>query len=165
MQYVLFIWFAIVYLIILIIILGLKNAANKKINEPGLKKLAAYITSMSTGLKCTCFNSGRKGAGLRFNRCDVYILEDAVFICGFTKILSYKIFTGHIFLTLEPAKYYPLQLPFNIVKPKKINPYSFNNEVYIEFGESGWNGVNTEIRIKGLAEEQKKLLIIHNSYN
>jgi hypothetical protein len=39
--------------------------------------------------------------------------------------------------------------------------HSFGNEVYIEFGESSFSSTGVEIRLKGLSEEEKKLIVVN----
>jgi len=105
-------------------------------------------------IKAEVFTSGRKNTSLIFNACHIYTTDDALFIFGYKDLGVFTIDIAPIIITNNSNHYYSA----SVVKPKKFNPHSFNQDVYIEFGESGWQTTNVEIRLKGLTNDEKQYL-------
>lgn len=128
----------------------------KKKQDETLKRLEGKILSSKEYVKCESFGSGGRSSSFRFNRCDIYVLEDAVFIAGYVKFFSLKIYNSSVLLTKNPDKYVPLSFHTIVEKPNKVNSNSFNGAVYIDFGELGWNKTNISLRLLGLTEDDKQ---------
>lgn len=107
---------------------------------------------------CSAFNSGAKGGGFNFNRCDLYLIPNALVILGYTNIGPFKHLSPPIILTAEKEVYPTSFVYAKVIKPKKINLNSYHGEVYIEFEVKTWMTTNVEIRLKGISNENKETL-------
>jgi len=110
-------------------------------------------------VRADVFTSGRKNTSLIFNACHIYTTDDALLIFGYKDLGIFTIEIVPLILTNNPQKYYYLSGSATIIKPKKFNLNSFNSDVYIEYGESGWQTTNVEIRLIKLTPEEKQHLL------
>jgi len=110
------------------------------------------------GVRCSTFCSGAKNSKYIFNRCDLYLTDDAIILLGYLSIGRFKIFRSPIILTSIQARYMHFSITSTVLAPRKLNINSFSKEVFIEFGEAGWRTTNVEVRLKGLSNEEKELI-------
>ena len=115
--------------------------------------LKDQIISRKNFVKCETFTSGRRTSAYRFNYCDLIFFKESFLIIGYDKYGNSKSFVKKIFISKGIVN--------KTEKLKKINLHSFGNEVYIEFGESSFSSTGVEIRLKGLSEEEKKLIVVN----
>lgn len=131
---------------------------NKKNHEAMVSYFDDAIVYSKKYIQAKVYTSGRKNTSLLFNLCHLYTTQDAVLLLGYKDFEVYTAYNIPILLTSNPEKYYCLADKAQVIKPKKFNLQSFNHEVYIEFGDSGWDTTNIAIHLKGLTEEEKKYL-------
>lgn len=151
-----FITFIVATIFIAIIVTIISSSHYKKRQGETLRLLQGRILFLKENVKCESFKSGGSTSSFRFNRCNIYILEDAIFIAGYVTLFTSKSYNSSVLLTNNPDKYFPLSFHTIVEKPNKVNPNSFNNAVYIDFGESAWNKMNISLRLFGLTEEDKQ---------
>ncbi len=106
-------------------------------------------------IKCEIYKTGASKSGYRFNRCDLYVLDNAILITGRLNFLGIKMYSSSVIISKNPDKNLQYSGFAEIVKPSKINPDSFGGSVYIEFGEADWTTTNVNIILKGLSDEEK----------
>ena len=95
---------------------------------------------------------GLKNRDYLFNRCDLYLVKDALIILGFTKNSLIKQLSLPIILTSEQSKF-SNRFPFAYVKP--INRINFEeNIVKINFGEKGITKTEVVLKLKSLKLEE-----------
>ena len=147
---------AIVYLIVFFGSAFLINRAQYR----GYKQIADGIVSHYTTLalfikqdiRADVFTLGtRNGYFNRFKRCDIYFMEYSIIIVGYTLLWGKKIY----------AK--PLILAQNDPAIKKVNPDSFNHEVYIDFEYNTKKFHNIEIHLKGLTDDERSRFTMLNN--
>lgn len=154
----------IIGLVLFVLIVGgitmLLNQAEKVKYEKILTDVGDKIKISHPGVRCSTFGSGAKNSNYIFNRCDLYLTDDAAIIFGYTPLGQFKLLRSPIILTASQARYLRFSLLSTVIAPGKLNVNSFNNEVFIEFGEAGWRTTNVEIRMKELSNEEKELIAI-----
>jgi hypothetical protein len=130
------------------------------------QRLTAHILSLFQGriietikdLKAESLVSGRKSKAAEqshFKRCDVYILPDAVFIATYLPIFGMKVARRPLLITRNISSYSEFQASGVLPDIKKINPDSFSNSVYIEYGESSLKSHSADIHLYGLTDAQR----------
>lgn len=135
-----------------------KHTNHKKQAELLLAGLGETVVKSMYKLACETVTSGLKNRDFLFSNCDLHLTRDAVILVGYTRTGFTCLFSTPIILTYN-IQAYAAQYPFvHVVKPEKVNPYSFNNEVYITFGNSGFATTNVEIRLKGVTDDIKREL-------
>ena len=101
--------------------------------------------------KSFTMTAGLKNRDFLFNRCDIYLIQDAIIILGFTKNSLLKQLSLPIIIT-HNAEYVSR---FNFAYVRKPNNINFDNEqVKITFGEKGTLGTDVVIKLLGLTETQ-----------
>ncbi len=113
------------------------------------------------GAKCSTHVFGGKNTNYLFNRADLYIMDDTVFICGYSKFFNWKIKKSVIVLSRKKERI-KLILPkasFPILR--KLNANSNKNEVFIEFTEEDYKYLILEIRFIGLTNETRNNINIY----
>ena len=102
--------------------------------------------------KTSTMTIGLKNRDYLFNRCDLYLVKDALIILGFTKNSLIKQLSLPIILTSEQSKF-SNRFPFAYVKP--INRINFEeNIVKINFGEKGITKTEVVLKLKSLKLEE-----------
>lgn len=139
----------------------LLRSENSKVVEKEIAKIQNLNLNLNLSLqsiKCKTFTSGAPNSIYVFKLADLYFYENAFLIVGYFKIGKYKFYKTAILLSNDIEL---LNNPLvTVTIPKKTNLNSFNNDVFIEFGESNFSETNVEVFIKNLNEEQKKLIKI-----
>lgn len=156
-MYAAFIPFIFITVIVLLTIYNSKQ--NKQKQELLLKTFSDTFTFTKKFVRANVFTSGRKNNSLVFNACHIYTTQDMVLLFGYKDLGVFEINTMPVLLTNNPQKYAYLSGTASIIKPKKFNPHSFNNDVYIEFGESGWKTTSVDIRLLKLTDEEKQHIL------
>ncbi len=108
------------------------------------------------GVRCKTFRSGGAWSSPLFNRCTLYLLDNGILIMGYNKFFGLTFYSESIIFTKNVAVYDNLYWYALIERPKKVNPDSFGNTVYIDIGESGSQNVTINIILKGLTTEEKQ---------
>ena len=134
------------------------NQQTRKENLIIVEAIKDTIVFSLTNVVCSTFKSGIKGGNFDFNRCDLYLNEDALIILGYKKIGVFEYLSSPV-IVVGNYEEYPLSFKSaKVMKPKKINMNSFNNEVYIEFEVKGWMTTTLEIRLKHISFDNKEKL-------
>ena len=103
--------------------------------------------------KTSTMTIGLNNRNFLFNRCDLYLTENAMIILGFTKDSFFKQLSLPIILTTE-LREFSNRFPFAYVK--KVNKISFeNNIVKINFGEKGITKTEVVLKFNSLNEIEK----------
>ncbi|RWU09801.1 hypothetical protein [Pedobacter chitinilyticus] len=105
-----------------------------------------------TDVTCETSTSGLKNGKYLFTKCDLIFLENALTIIVSRKIGKQKLYSNLIFIESKIA------LGHGAIK--RFNLHSFNGDVYIEFGESGFTSTNVTVQLKNLTPEEKNLIKI-----
>ncbi len=136
-----------------------KSDSIKKLNRQLLES-KVIITKELKDIRCFCFATGKRNHDFRFNKTDVYILEDALFIFGYSEFQNLKWYKCLVILT-HREDIYKEQFPTaQIPKLYKLNLHSFNQDVFIEFQTTPGIYSNIEIRLENLSLEDKQLIKI-----
>ncbi|MBM7421156.1 MULTISPECIES: hypothetical protein [Chryseobacterium] len=118
------------------------------------------VTKQLQNVKCFTFATGRRRENFRFNRADLVMTDDALFIFGFYKLAKLKFYQCLIILT-DQKEYYTQHFESATIPVLiKFNLNSFNNDVYIEFGKSDSLYENIEIRLENLSAEDKNYIYL-----
>jgi hypothetical protein len=97
--------------------------------------------------------SGINNRNFQFNRCDLYITEQAIIVLGFTKDSFIKDLSAPIILTSQIASF-SRRFPYAYVK--KINTIDFrNNCIQINFGEKGFAETEVDLDLNSLSDIEK----------
>lgn len=145
--------YPLVFLCIVILISRQKIKANKKRTQFVLSQMEGDIIDTIEGVKAEVFASGRKGSkDFYFRKCDIYVLEDAVFLATYSLLGQGK----PLFLSANQDKYAHFKAGGIFPDIKKINPDSFSHSVYIEYGESSFSSVGVDIHLYGLTNAQRE---------
>lgn len=109
---------------------------------------------------------GLNNSDFLFNRCDLYVIKNAIIILGFTKDSFFKQLSTPIILTHELNKF-SSRFPFVLAKkPNKIN--FENNIVKINFEEKGITKTEAILKLTSLKENEINKIkeIVHkNNWN
>ena len=160
MNYIPFIIFPIVFLIIFFD----RFYSHKKVVQElqKIKKMEFKLIAKKENVRCSTMTSGRKKIDSLYRKADLYFMNDALIIAGYYNFLQRKIYKNLLIATQELEFYKDnFENADEIIIPKKLNLNSFNNDVYIEFGESSFTSTNVEIRIKNLTNEEKMQIKIY----
>lgn len=95
---------------------------------------------------------GLNNSDFLFNRCDLYVIKNAIIILGFTKDSFFKQLSSPIILTYELNEF-SNRFPFaRVKKPNKVN---FENEVLkINFGEKGITKTEVILKLTSLNKNE-----------
>lgn len=157
MEYSPAIFFLLLIIGLMILLRVRRHKANKAAHSILQDNFNDKFTFRKTNVKADIFTIGAaKNTEFRFSNCNVCTLPDAIVLFGFNDIF-YKSYTIPIILTANTSAYEDLSAQAKVVQPKKFNLNSFG-DVYIEFGEPGWQTVKVEMRLKGLTDSEKEHL-------
>ncbi len=109
-------------------------------------------------VKCDTYATGAKNSGMQFKTCELFIIQDAIILLGYYKIFNLEINNIPIILSGNVDNFKKKFENAFVIKPKKINPYSYDNEVFIEFGEGSFTETNIIVRLKNIADDDKIIL-------
>lgn len=130
-----------------------KGKNNKERTEFALLLLQRDIIDTIKNVKAEVFASGQRGSkDFYFRKCDMYVLPDAIFLVTYTFFGNGK----PLLLTVNRDKYARFIAGGILPDIKKINPDSFSNSVYIEYGESSFSSVGVDIHLYGLTDAQRE---------
>ncbi|WP_285010489.1 hypothetical protein [Pedobacter faecalis] len=105
-------------------------------------------------LRCETFISGVQRPDLNFKKCDLVITHSAVLVFGYSGLMKHKLYVKPlIFHKAEAVP--PYHSGLHIV-PKKINPHSIGNTVYIMFEVAGFMTATIDLRIFDVPEEARE---------
>lgn len=111
-------------------------------------------------IKCFTFVSGGRKFLYQFNHAHLLMFEDALVICGFTKIGKIKLYKSVIVLANNNEWYKENCSSARFPRIKQFYPHSFNEDVYFDCVEEGIMDSNIELRLEKLTEEQKQYIHI-----
>lgn len=159
MNYTPFIFFSLFY----IIIFFNRFYTHKRIvvELQKLNNIATKLIAKKKDVKCNTLTSGRKKVGFSYRNADLYFMNDALIVAGYFNFMKRKVYCSLLIATKE-LEFYTLNFvnADEVIAPKNINLNSFNNDVFLEFGESSFKSTNVDLRIKNLTVEEKKLINI-----
>ena len=133
-----------------------------KTNETVLKIISINLHAVyeKSDVKCETYASGARDDGYAFRRCDLKFLEDALLIIGFVKLGKFKLYKRVYIITQNEIAYSKKFIGAKVFKPKKINLNSFNNDIFIECGESSFTTTSYDFRLKNLSDGEKSFIKI-----
>ncbi len=148
----------IIFPIFLIVIFYDRFYSHKKVivELQRLKNIQFKLIAKKENVKCNTMTSGRKNIGFLYRKADLYFMNDALIIAGYFNFMQRKVYRSLLIAT-KSLEFYKENFvnTDEIIVPKKLNLNSFNDDVYIEFGESSFTSTNVEIRLKNLTKEEK----------
>lgn len=114
-----------------------------------------FIAKMEN-VSCNSMTSGKIKIGFLYRKADLYFMNDALIIAGYCNFMQRKLYRI-ILIATKSLEFYKDNFVNSdeIIVPKKLNLNSFNDDVFIEFGESSFTSTNVEIRLKNLTKEEK----------
>ncbi len=110
-------------------------------------------------VKCDTYATGAKNSGMQFGTCELFVIQDAIILQGYYKIFNLEINNIPIILSGNVDNFNKKFKDVFVIKPKKINPYSYDNEVFIEFGEASFTETNIIVRLKNISDNDKIVII------
>lgn len=147
--------------IIIIIHVSISKSKNIKYNLKNIDSIPYKLLLKKENIKCSaCMATFNKNnlKGYNFTKADLFFFENAFLIAGHCSFLNQKTYTIIIIIT-KKGDIYRQFFPFaTITDYKQFNPNSFNGDVYIEYGEMAFNSVHVTLRLKGISDEEKKLI-------
>ena len=81
-------------------------------------------------------------------------------IIGFVKLGKFKLYKRVYIITQNEIAYSKKFIGAKVFKPKKINLNSFNNDIFIECGESSFTTTSYDFRLKNLSDGEKSFIKI-----
>jgi len=118
-----------------------KNIANQFGKAVFLIKQAILADVYTYGARSGRFN--------RFKMCDLYFIDNAIIIIGYTKVFGETIYAP------------PLTLQKNDPSITKLNTQSPGNDVYLEIVQAkATTPLNTQIHLKGLSDYERSLFAL-----
>jgi hypothetical protein len=124
-------------------------------NNEILQKVKSSIIFSLKEIKTENSSLGLKNPNFRFGYADLYFTADAIIIFGYSKFSKYKFYQNAIIFSKEiafPTYYKLVNLLF---EPKMFNLYSFENAMFVEFGEAALNKTLVTIRFLGISADEK----------
>ncbi|MXN90650.1 hypothetical protein GR160_05380 [Flavobacterium sp. Sd200] len=128
---------------------------NKNISDYLLSQLDNKIIYSRKNIKADVYGSGKKNQNLYFSYCDLYVIPDAIFLITYSKFINKPMQSMPLMITNNSDLYNAFNTNGIVPEIKKINPDSFSNEVYIDYGESTLDSTNITIHLKNLSEQER----------
>ena len=147
--------------IIITIHVSISKSKNIKYNLKNIDSIPYKLLLKKENIKSSaCMATFNKNniKGYNFTKADLFFFENAFLIAGHFSFFKQKIYTTIIIIT-KKGDIYRQFFPFAIITDyKQFNPNSFNGDVYIGYGKMAFNSVHVTLRLKGVSDEEKKLI-------
>ncbi|MBJ2176515.1 hypothetical protein JBL43_19865 [Aureibaculum sp. A20] len=143
--------------IIFYILNFITNKKREKNHEDLIEKLNGKFKLFINQTESSTITWGLKNSNFFFNKCDIYLMENALIIFGNAKGGLFKHLSKPIILTNE-IEYYRRKFPNTYTR--KI--YSINlekNVIKIEFGKKGIATTKVKLKLKNLKDIERNQII------
>ena len=150
------------FAILLIVVFYRQRTKNIKATILEIERFLADKTEKEIlDVKCVTSVLHGRNTNFLFNRADLYYTTDTFFICGYNKILNFRIEKCVIVVSRNVSEIKSFFPKANFLIVKRLNIDSDNNEVFIEFYDEDFKDVITQIRLKGLTIEERNKINIY----
>lgn len=145
-----------IFILIITFIFYLGNKNRSKEYEDLKEKMSRNTKLFISQTRCSTMTIGLKNNNFLFNKCDIYLTENALAILGYSKSSFIKQLSKPIILT-DAIEYYSLKFPYAYVKPMKS--IEFNKNIgKLKFGEKKITKTEVVITLKSLGEREVKTI-------
>lgn len=116
-------------------------------------RLGNLVNANLEQVKCDNFRSGLAVQGYVFGYANLLLTENALFIFGYSRFLSFQQHYPLLIITKDTYQYVSSFPGIRIINPDKVNLHSFNEDIYIEFYLPGIIGTHIEMRFKDITDK------------